>query len=73
MFGSWFTFPGLKCWAVDLTSQDSSVGHFFSPSQDSSVGQLNYLPRTQVLGSCSTFPVFKCWAVDLASQDTGVG
>ena len=62
MFGSWFTFPGLKCWAVDLTSQDSSVGHFFTfsglkcwavdlPSQDSSVGQLFYLPKAQVLGS----------------------
>ena len=84
MFGNWFTIPGLKCWVVDL------------PSQDSSVGQLFYLPRLQVLGSCFSFPGLKClalvhlpsfqllgsllsfrglksWAVALPTQESSVG
>ena len=60
MLCSCFTYPGFKCWAVDLPSQDSSVEQLSSfpgpkcwivvlASQDSSVGQLPYLPRIQVL------------------------
>ena len=55
MLGSCFTYPGFKCWAVDL------------PSQDSSVGQLTYLPSFQLI----YLPT--CWAVYLASEDSSVG
>ena len=61
MFGSWFTFPGLKCWAADLSFQDPSVG------------QLIYLPMTQVMDSCFCLTRLKCWAVDLPSQGSSVG
>ena len=61
MFGSWFIFPGFKCWAADLSLQDSSVG------------QLNYLPKTQVIDSCFCLTRLKCWAVDLPSHDSSGG
>ena len=56
-----FSFPGPTCFAVGLLSQDSSVE------------QLIYLPRTQVLGSSSTFPRLNCGAVDLPSHDSSFG
>ena len=66
-FGGCLSFPELECWAVMLVSQEPSIGQLF---QQTIVGQLVQLPRTQVLGRCFSFPGLKCWAVDLASQDS---
>ena len=62
---SCFTFPGFKCWTVDLPSQDSKYWAVELPSdhskkkqfwtvvlpfQVSSVGQLTCFPKTQSIG-----------------------
>ena len=61
MLGSCSTFPRLKYCAVDLSFQDPSVG------------QLIYLPMTQVMDSYFCLTRLKCLAVGLLSQDPSVG